>query len=57
MRRVAALGALLPPPYAEAWAARHPKLVEKLDRWERRWETVPPLPWLADHYLMELERR
>ena len=33
------------------------ELVEKLDRWERRWETVPPLPWLADHYLMELERR
>ncbi|HEX5718474.1 MAG TPA: class I SAM-dependent methyltransferase [Thermoanaerobaculia bacterium] len=57
MRRVAALGALLPPPYAETWAARHPRLIDRLDRWERRLETVPPLPWLADHYLMELERR
>jgi SAM-dependent methyltransferase len=57
MRRVAALGALLPPPYAEAWAARHPSLIDRLDRWERRLETLPPLPWLADHYLMELERR
>ncbi len=57
MRRVAALGALLPPPYAEGWAARHPRLINRLDRWERRFETVSPLPWLADHYLMELERR
>jgi SAM-dependent methyltransferase len=57
MRRVAALCALLPPPYAEGWAARHPRLIDRLDRWERRLETVPPFPWLADHYLMELERR
>lgn len=53
----AALGALLPPTYAEAWAARHPRLLARLDRWERRWERLPPLPWLADHYLLELERR
>ena len=53
----AALGALLPPSYAEAWAARHPRLLARLDRWERRWESLPPLPWLADHYLLELERR
>lgn len=57
VRRVAALGALLPPPYAESWAGRHPDFVDRLDRWERRLETVPPLPWFADHYLMELERR
>lgn len=56
LRRVAALGALLPPPYAEEWAIRHPGLIARLERWERRWETVPPFPWLADHYLMELER-
>jgi SAM-dependent methyltransferase len=53
----AALGALLPPTYAEPWAARHPRLLARLDRWERRWEKLPPLPWLADHYLLELERR
>ncbi len=56
-RALAAVGALLPPTYAEAWAARHPRLLDRLDRWERRLEAVPPLPWLADHYLLELERR
>jgi SAM-dependent methyltransferase len=56
-RRAAAVGAFLPPSYAEDWASRHPRLLARLDRWERRWETLPPLPWLADHYLLELERR
>jgi SAM-dependent methyltransferase len=55
-RRLTGIGALLPPTYAEAWAARHPRLLAALDRCERRFETVPPLPWLADHYLLELER-
>jgi SAM-dependent methyltransferase len=56
-RRVSAVGALLPPSYTEGWAARRPRLLERLARWERRLETLPPLPWLADHYLLELERR
>ena len=55
-RRVAALGALVPPPYAAAWGVRHPRLLAALNRWERRLETVPPLPWLADHFLIEFER-
>lgn len=55
-RRVSAIGALVPPTYTEAWAARHPRLLEALDHWERRFESVPPLPWMADHYLVELER-
>jgi SAM-dependent methyltransferase len=54
--RVAALGVLLPPPYAEPWARSHPRLVDTLDRIERATETAWPLPWLADHYLIELER-
>jgi len=54
--RVSALGALLTPPYSESWAARHAGLVAGLDRLERRFETLWPLPWLADHYLLELER-
>lgn len=57
LRRVAAVGALLPPSYAEPWAARHRYLVRHLARWERGIETWPPLPWLADHYLAELVRR
>lgn len=56
-RRVSALGALLPPTYAEAWAARRRHLVNALARWERRLEALPPLPSLADHYILELERR
>ncbi|MFN0091197.1 MAG: class I SAM-dependent methyltransferase [Acidimicrobiales bacterium] len=55
--RVWALGALLPPPCAEAWAARRPALVERLDRLERRVEAAPGLAWLADHYVVELSRR
>lgn len=55
-RRVAAIGALVPPSYAQGWADRHPRLLAALDRWERRAETLPPLPWLADHYLIEFER-
>jgi ubiquinone/menaquinone biosynthesis C-methylase UbiE len=54
--RVAAIGALLPPPYTASWAERHPLLLAALDRCERRLEAVPPLPWLADHYLLEAER-
>ncbi|MEM7582294.1 MAG: class I SAM-dependent methyltransferase [Acidobacteriota bacterium] len=56
LRRVAAVGALVPPSYAETWAVRHPNLLRRLDLWERRAETWFPLPWLADHYLAELVR-
>jgi hypothetical protein len=54
--RASAIGALLPPPFTESWMVRHPRLLTVLNRWERRLETLPPLPWLADHYLLELER-
>lgn len=55
-QRVSAIGALVPPPYTERWTARHAWLLGRLNQWERRLETLPPLPWLADHYLLELER-
>jgi SAM-dependent methyltransferase len=55
-RRVTAIGALVPPTFAEPWAARHPRLLAALDGLERRTETMWPLPWLADHFLLELER-
>jgi hypothetical protein len=57
VRRTGGLGVLLPPTYAAAWARRHPRLVEQLDRWERRIEGWPIVPWFGDHYLLELERR
>jgi SAM-dependent methyltransferase len=54
--RVTAIGALLPPTYAEEWAARHPRLLAGLNAWERRVETCPLAANLADHYLVELRR-
>lgn len=54
--RAGAVGAFLPPSYVEGWAARRPRLVGWLDRIERRVESWPPLPRLADHYVLELER-
>ena len=56
MLRVSALGALLPPPYTEKLLGRFARVLAGLDRAERRLETLWPLPWLADHYLLELER-
>ncbi|MDP9012475.1 MAG: class I SAM-dependent methyltransferase [Pseudomonadota bacterium] len=54
--RVSAIGALLPPPYTETQMVRYPRILAALDRIERRFETLWPLPALADHYLLELER-
>jgi SAM-dependent methyltransferase len=56
MLRVSALGAFVPPPYTETWIGRHPRALAALERVERRCETWWPLPWLADHYVIELER-
>jgi hypothetical protein len=56
LTRLSAVGVLLPPTELEGWTRRHPRLLASLARWERRLETLPPLPWLADHYLAELER-
>ena len=55
--RVSAVGALLPPPYTAGLTGRFPALLRAVDRWERRLESIFPLPWLADHYLIELARR
>lgn len=52
----AAIGAFIPPSYAENWATGRKRLLARLDRFERRFETSWPLPWLADHYLVRMER-
>ncbi|MBV8854976.1 MAG: class I SAM-dependent methyltransferase [Sinobacteraceae bacterium] len=55
--RLAAIGALLPPPYTEAsWVGKEGTL-RRLQRLERAAGRCWPLPQLADHYLMELRRR
>jgi SAM-dependent methyltransferase len=54
---VSGLGVLLPPTYAESCARRWPELVARVDEVEQALEWAPPLPWLADHFLLELVRR
>ncbi len=56
LTRAAGLAALAPLPEAGAWAARHPRLVDRLDRWERRIEAAPGVARLADHALLEFRR-
>jgi len=56
VRSVTALGVLLPPPFAESLAARFPAAIGMLNRCERRFETLPLLSRLADHYVLEFER-
>jgi hypothetical protein len=51
------VGVLLPPPYTEPWAARHPRLIGALDRAERAVDRWPGAAALADHYVLELVRR
>jgi hypothetical protein len=54
--RVSAVGVLVPPPYTERIVGRFSRLLRFAAWCERRLETVPPLPWLADHYLVEFRR-
>jgi SAM-dependent methyltransferase len=54
-KRVSAVGILLAP-CLESVAARCPRAIITLNRCERLLETIPLLPWIADHYLLELER-
>jgi len=55
--RVWALGALIPPSYAEGWVQRHPRAMASLARTERRIEQWPGIAQLADHYVVEVTRR
>jgi SAM-dependent methyltransferase len=57
VRRLTALGVLLPISEAGTWINRKPRLLQVLDRIERRLEAIPPLPWLADHVLVEVQHR
>jgi SAM-dependent methyltransferase len=57
VRRVWALGVLIPPSYAESWVQRHPRTLAALARGERRIERWPGAAQLADHYVLEVARR
>jgi SAM-dependent methyltransferase len=55
--RLAGVGVLVPPPYLEHLARRHPRLVARLAELDRRHGHRFPAPWLADHHLSVFERR
>lgn len=54
--RVSALGAIMPPPFAESWTLAHPRMAGAFEKLERALETTWPLPALADHVVVELQR-
>jgi SAM-dependent methyltransferase len=56
VRRISGLGFVLPPTYAARRVNRWPVVVRTLDALERAVERVPPMPRIADHYVVELER-
>jgi ubiquinone/menaquinone biosynthesis C-methylase UbiE len=55
VKRISALGLLLPP-CLEFIAPQWPRVIAALNRCERLCEALPPLAWMSDHYLLELER-
>lgn len=50
------LGILLPPTDLSHWVERRPRLLERLEQWERRIRHLPLAARLGDHYLMVLVR-
>jgi SAM-dependent methyltransferase len=55
VKRLSAIGIFLPP-CMESMSRRRPRAAAMLNDLERRVETLAPLPWMADHYLLQLER-
>jgi SAM-dependent methyltransferase len=56
-RRSLAVGLALPPSDAAGWVEARPRLLGALAGIEDRLAHRPGAAWLADHYLVELERR
>jgi SAM-dependent methyltransferase len=52
-----ALGVLVPPPYLQAFAARHPQLVAALQRVEDRLAAWPLMRQCGDHFLIAMRKR
>ena len=51
------IGGLLPPPYLEHLEDTRPGMIRRLAAAELRWNRIFPFTWLADHFLLALERR
>jgi SAM-dependent methyltransferase len=53
---LAALGLFTPPPYLQAFSARHPALVRGLERLEARTARWPGLRQCGDHFLVAMQK-
>lgn len=56
MLRSVPIGLFIPPSYLDTFFENRPKLLARLQHWERKWAKYLH-PSLADHYLVELEKR
>lgn len=56
-RALRTLGLVTPPPYLQAFADRHPRLIAKLQQLEDAVATWPRLRAWGDHFLIVMERR
>ena len=50
------LGLFVPPPYMQAFAERHPRMIARLQRAEDRWGARPALRGWGDHFLIVLRK-
>ena len=50
------LGLFVPPPYMQAFAERHPRMIARLQRAEDRWGARPVLRGWGDHFLSGLRK-
>jgi ubiquinone/menaquinone biosynthesis C-methylase UbiE len=57
LRSVSGVGIIVPPSYLEAWMARHPRLLQFLERGDEIVRDWPLARILGDHMLLHLEKR
>lgn len=57
LRKMRGIGVAVPPSYVEAWAIRHPRLLRMCEKADSLLGTVPGCRTLADHILLEFERK
>jgi len=55
--KVSGLGYLLPPTYIGSFVSMHPTLFRWLNSLERKFESVPGIPYLSDHFMLILTRK
>ena len=57
LRKMQGVGFAVPPSYVEAWAIRHPRLLRVCETADSFLGPVPGCRTLADHVLLEFERK